>query len=115
MVASTPRRRSAQPVASPITPAPMIATFTFVWLPDPVAQDADSLDLELDDVAALQPALVTVLENAAGPDRPRAEHVAGAQLSIARRVRDDHVPRVVHVAEVSTRALLAVQDRKSVV
>src|SRR4051812_10657324 len=89
----------------------MTATFTFLWLPNAVAQHADPLDLELDHVARLQPALVAVLEDAARPDRARAEDVAGPQLRVARRVRDDRVPRVVHVAEVAARELLAIHAR----
>src|SRR5881392_2350185 len=89
----------------------MTATFTFLWLPNAVAQHADSLHLELDHVARLQPALVAVLEDAAGPDRARAEYVARPQLGVAPRVRDDRLPRVVHVAEVAARALLAVDAR----
>src|SRR5438046_2058650 len=93
----------------------MTATFTFLWLPNAVAQHADPLDLELDHVARLQPALVTVLQDAAGPDRARAEHVAGAQLGVARGVRDDRVPRVVHVAGIAARApLAAAGDRAGV-
>jgi hypothetical protein len=37
--------------------------------PDDVSQHADPFDLELDNVARLQPAAVAVLEDAAGADR----------------------------------------------
>src|SRR5262249_13142989 len=78
---------------------------------DPVAQDADALDLQLDLVAGLEPALVAVLEDAAGADRARADHVARPQRGVAPRVLDDRLPRVVHVTEVPPRALLAVNSR----
>src|SRR6476660_8848635 len=86
----------------------MTATFTLVSLPDPVLQDADPLDLELDVVAGPEPALVAVLEDAAGADGAGAKDVARAQLGVAARVRDDCLPRVVHVAEISAGALRAV-------
>ena len=44
-------------------------------------------------------------------DRARAEHVARPQCGVAPRVRDDRLPRVVHVTEVPARALLAVHAR----
>src|SRR5436309_1960335 len=78
---------------------------------DPVPEHADALDLELDHVPALQPATVAVFENAAGADGPRAEHVAGSEVRVARSLRDDRLPRVVHVGELAARPLLAVHAR----
>src|SRR5439155_13544244 len=80
-------------------------------VPDAVAKDADALDLELDLVARLEPALVAVLEDAAGADGARAEDVARPELRVARGVGDDRVPGVVHVAGVPARALLPVHAR----
>src|SRR5256885_3979570 len=79
---------------------------------DRIPQDPDALDLELDDVARLQPAPVSLLEDATGADRSRAEHVARQEARVARRVRDDRAPRVVHVPELAARALLAVDARE---
>src|SRR5215213_265633 len=110
-MASWPRRFSAHPVARPITPPPMTATFTPQCLSDPVPQDADPFDLQLDLVAALEPTLVAMLEDAAGADGARAEHVARPQLRVLRSVGEDRLPRVIHVAEVPARALLAVHAR----
>src|SRR5437667_7947678 len=76
--------------------------------PYDVSHHADSLDLELDHVARLQPAAVAVLEDAAGADRARADHVAGDELRVRRGPLEDRLPRVVHVAEVAARALFAV-------
>src|SRR5439155_15974699 len=78
---------------------------------DPVPQDSDPLDLQLDLVARPEPALVAVLEDAAGADGAGADHVARPQLGVPRRVGDDRLPRVVHVAEVAAGALLAVHPR----
>src|SRR5215210_1669810 len=77
-------------------------------LHDAVREHADPLDLELDDVAPLEPPAVAVLEDAAGADGPRADDVAGAERRIARRMVEDPLPRVVEVAQVPARALLAV-------
>src|SRR3954449_8380557 len=76
-----------------------------------VAQDADPFDLELHLVAGSQPALIAVLEDAAGADAARADDVARPKLGVARRALDDLVPRPVHVAEVAPGALLAVHPR----
>src|SRR5947199_298533 len=81
----------AQPVASPITPAPITAILIALTVPDAVAKDADALDLELDLVARPEPALVAVLEDAAGADGARAEDVARPELRVARGVGDDRV------------------------
>ena len=78
---------------------------------DTVAQDADALDLELDDIPRLQPAAVAVLEDAASPDGPGAEDVSWAEVGVPRCVRHDRVPRVVHVRQVPARALLTVDAR----
>src|SRR5687768_10812978 len=43
---------------------------------DRVAEHADPVDLELDDVARLEPASVPMFEDAARPDRAGADHVA---------------------------------------
>src|SRR5205823_8567296 len=43
---------------------------------DAVPQDPDPIDLELDVIAPLQPAGAAVLEDAAGADGARAEHIA---------------------------------------
>src|SRR5712691_4267138 len=75
---------------------------------DGVPEHAEALDLELDHVAWPEPAAVAVLEDAAGADGARAEDVARGQLGVARGVRHDRLPRVVHVAEVAPRALLPV-------
>src|SRR5438552_8694014 len=66
---------------------------------DPVSEHADPLDLELDDVAGLEPAAVAELEDAARADGSGAEDVSGEEASVPRRVGDDRVPRVVHVDE----------------
>src|SRR5687768_9286102 len=55
---------------------------------DTVPQDPDALDLQLDLVARLEPAAVAVLEDAARPDRARAEDVAGDEPRVASRVGD---------------------------
>src|SRR6266536_1944093 len=73
-----------------------------------ISQHADPLDLELDDVAPLQPAPVAVLEDAAGADRAGAEDVAGAEVRVPGRLREDRVPGVVHVRELAARTFLAV-------
>src|SRR5215216_6482189 len=78
---------------------------------DGVPQDSDALHLELHDVARLKPAAVSVLEDAAGADRARAEDVAGAELRVARSLGDEGSPRKVHVTELAARALLAVHAR----
>src|SRR3989442_1683653 len=51
---------------------------------------------------------VAELEDAAGADGARAEHVAGAEVRVARGLRHELVPGVVHVGEPPARALLAV-------
>src|SRR5256885_148645 len=66
---------------------------------DAIAKDADAVHLELDDAPRLQPASVAVLEDASRPDRPRAEHVSRQQSRVARRMRHDRLPRVVHVGQ----------------
>src|SRR5438552_3902970 len=78
---------------------------------DSVPQHADSLHLELDDVAALQPATVSMLEDAARADGARAEHVARAQLRVPRGMGDNRLPAVVHVRQVSAGPFLAVHAR----
>src|SRR5580765_8927696 len=78
---------------------------------DTVAQDADALNLELDDIPGLQPAAVAVLEDAARPDGPGAENVPGPEVGVPCRVRHDRVPRVVHVGQIAARALLTVHTR----
>src|SRR2546425_3467271 len=75
---------------------------------DTVAQHPDALDLELDDVASLQPASVAMLEDAAGPDGAGSKDVAGPEVRVPRGVSDDGVPGVKHVGEVPARPLLAV-------
>src|SRR5947207_3128435 len=97
-------------------PPPTTATSATVisstpGLPHAVPQDADPLDLELDDVAVLQPPAVTVFEDATGSNRAGAEDVAREQPCVACGVRDDGRPRVVHVGELAARALLAVHTR----
>src|SRR3954468_15918436 len=62
---------------------------------DPIAQDADALDLELDDVPFRQPA--AELETRAPSRRSRPDHLARAQRLGARRVGDHVGERVVHV------------------
>src|SRR5215216_5033611 len=79
--------------------------------PDSVPERPDPLDVELDDVARLEPAAVAVLEDATGADGPRAEDVARMQHGVPRRMLDDRVPRVVHVGELATGAFLAVHPR----
>ena len=49
---------------------------------DPVAQDADARDLELDDIPGLQPATVAVLEDATRPNGPGAENVSGPEVGV---------------------------------
>ena len=61
-------------------------------VPDDVPQNADPLDLELDDVARPEPAGVAVLEDAPGSDRPGAEHVTRLEARVPRRVGADRVP-----------------------
>ena len=58
-----------------------------------------------------KPALVAVLEDAARADGARAEDVAGPQLGVARGVRHDRLPRVVHGAEVAAGTLFPVHAR----
>ena len=53
---------------------------------DRIPQDADPLDLQLDDVAGLEPAAVAVLEDAARADRPRAQDVTLEQPRVPRGV-----------------------------
>src|SRR5205823_160261 len=110
-VTSAPRAVSAHAAAQPITPAPTTATRLMslalpgihrdVPIGDAVAQHADSLDLELDDVAGLQPAAVVLLEDGAAADGTRADHVARKQPAVACSLRHDRVPRVEEVAEIS--------------
>src|SRR6478752_8281504 len=107
---STPSRRRAQAVASPFSPAPTTAT-SATARPDGVPQHADSRHLQLDHVARLQPAPVAELEDAARPDRPRSEHVAGQQPRVPRRVLDDPLPGEVQVRELAAGALLTVHAR----
>src|SRR4029077_20669921 len=78
---------------------------------DTVAQDADALDLELDDIPGLQPATVAVLEDAAGPNGSGAENVSRPEVRVPCRVRHDRVPRVVHVRQIPARALITVHAR----
>src|SRR5205085_1109248 len=78
---------------------------------DAVSEHADPFDLELDDVAGLEPPAVAELEDAARADGSGAEDVAREEARVPRGVGDDRVPRVVHVAELATRALLAVHAR----
>src|SRR3954468_15159220 len=78
---------------------------------DTVAQDADALDLQLDDIARLQPAAVAMLEDAAGPDCPGAENVSRTEVGVPCRVRHDGVPRVMHGRQIPARALLTVHAR----
>jgi hypothetical protein len=63
------------------------------------SQDADALDLELDDVSFLQPAI----ELEARPARrgPRPEDLAGAERLAARDVGDHVRERMVHAPGVS--------------
>src|SRR3954452_5408830 len=62
---------------------------------DPIAQDADALDLELDDVPFRQPA--AELETRAPGVLSRPDHLARAQRLGPRRVGDHVGERVVHV------------------
>src|SRR5712691_2606178 len=78
--------------------------------PDRIAEHADAFDLELDDVAGLQPAPVAELQDAAGADGARAENVARQEPGVARRVLADRAPRVLHVGRGAPRALLAVHS-----
>src|SRR5919201_1996035 len=78
---------------------------------DVIPERSDPLDLELDDVARLEPAPVAVLEDAAASDGARAEDVTGQQPRMARGVAHDRLPRVVHVDEVAARSFLAVDAR----
>src|SRR5712691_7893404 len=102
---STSRRERARAVASPITPAPTTATLARA---NCVPEHADPLDFELDDVAGLEPAPVSVLEYAARTDRPRTDHVARQEPRVARSLFDERPPRMVHVAQIPPRPLLAV-------
>src|SRR5439155_7787271 len=61
--------------------------------------------------ASLEPTAIAELEDAARPDRSRAEHVAGEQPRVPRRLLDDPRPGELHVAELAARALLAVHAR----
>ena len=77
-----------------------------------VPQHADALDLQLDDVAALQPAPVAVLEDAAAADRARADHVARAKHRVPRApARASASQPWYRSREVAARALLAVHAR----
>src|SRR6266545_7370329 len=76
-----------------------------------VQEHTDPCHLELDDVAALEPAAVAVLEDAARPDRARAEDVPGSQVRVTRSVNDDGVPGVVHIRKLPAGALLPVDTR----
>src|SRR5712691_4624858 len=76
--------------------------------PDRIAEHADAFDLELDDVAGLQPAPVAELQDAAGADGARAENVAGQEASVSGCVVRDRAPRVLHVGRGAPRALLSV-------
>src|SRR5205809_6311488 len=75
---------------------------------DPVPQHADAVHLELDDIARLEPPPVTVLEDAAGSYGAGAKDIARPQDGVAGGLSDELAPGEVHVAELSTRALLAV-------
>src|SRR3954463_12448881 len=78
-------------------------------LHDAVSEDADALDLELDQVAGLEEA--QLLEAAAVADRPRAEELARVQRLRARGVRDAVLELPVHVARIAAAPLLAVDAR----
>jgi hypothetical protein len=78
---------------------------------DAVPEHAEPLHLELHDVARPEPAPVAVFEDATGSDRARAEDVAWQQHRVQRRLRDDLLPREVHIREFTARALLAVDPR----
>src|SRR5215207_7272156 len=75
------------------------------------SENPDAIHLQLDHVPGLEPAAVAVLEDAACPDRAGAEDVTGPEVRIPCSVRDDGVPGVMHVTEISTRALLPVDTR----
>jgi hypothetical protein len=78
-------------------------------LADDVAQDADALHLELDDVARLDPAVE--LQAAAAPDGAASEHVARQHRLLLREVGDDLGERVEHRAEAALGPRLAVHAR----
>src|SRR5919201_2071975 len=90
-------------------PAP--TTAIFLARGNRVPEHADSLDLELDDVARLEPTSAAELEDAAGADGARPDHVAREEARVERGAADDGVPRVVHVAEIAAGELLAVHAR----
>src|SRR3954470_11265716 len=78
---------------------------------DGIPQDADPFHFKLDDVARLEPPPVAQLEDATAPDRSRAEHVARQQPGVACGMRNDRLPRVVHVPEFAARPFFAVHAR----
>src|SRR5215831_16094526 len=78
---------------------------------DRVPKHADALHLELDHVAGLEPTTVAVLEDAAGADGPRTEHVSGVEPRVPDCLLDHPVPREVHVTQLPAGALLAVDPR----
>src|SRR5207302_5669459 len=93
-----PARASERAVAAPMIPAPTTTTSPSSTTPvssheggrgHPVPQDADPLDLELDDVARPQPPAVAVLEDAARPHGARAEDVAGAEHRVPGGLGDE--------------------------
>src|SRR5215203_5097472 len=92
-------------------PRRRVGVAVLATLADDVSQDADSLDFQLDLVARLEPPPVAQLEDAARPDRARAEQVAGAERRVPGRLLADSLPREVEIAQVATRALLAVHAR----
>src|SRR5665213_3325874 len=76
---------------------------------DDVAQHADSLDLQFNDVAWLYPA--AQFEPAPASDRSTAEHVAGHQPLLLRQMRDDRGETKAHPAKRSLRPQLAIDAR----
>src|SRR5712691_3056626 len=78
---------------------------------DDIPQHADPLHLQLDDVARLEPAPVSELQDATRADGARAEDVAWQEARVQRGMRDDPLPGEVHVAELPARAFLPVHAR----
>src|SRR4051794_24117534 len=81
-------------------------------LHDAVSEDADALDLELDQVPRLEEA--QLLEAAAIAHRAGAEELARVQRLRARGVRDAVLELPVHVARIAAAPLLAVHARDHV-
>src|SRR2546421_11545671 len=107
-IASRPRRRRERALSGAEDTRPGILEGA-PRLDDPVAQEADAIDLQLHHVAALEEG--AQLEAAAAADGPRADEVAWKESLGARDIGDDLLEAPVHVRGRAARPLRAVHVR----